>query len=138
MSLDGARIVCSWCYDAQLIVRVAIIVGAGVVWFAGLRLFLQSDLSRARKVGWATFLVLVGIVIGILLPVSHLWSMFFLLIVILPVLGLADVLLLRSRRGLSFWIRSCGFEVCTVFSVATTTRIVLDPAGFAAFVSAVN
>jgi hypothetical protein len=119
-----------------LLVRVAIVVGAGVVWFAGFRLFLQSDLSRARKVGWATFLVLVGIVIGVLLPVNHLWSMFLLLIVISPLLGLADVLLFRSGRGLSFWIRACGFEVCTVFGVATATRFVLDHAGLAAFVSA--
>lgn len=122
----------------ELLVRLAIVVGAGVVWFAGLRLFLQSDLSRTRKAGWTAFLVLVGIGIGIVLPLSQVWSKFFVLIVILPVLGLADVLLLRSGRGLSFWIRACGFEVCTVFGVAAASRFVLDLAGAAALVPAVN
>jgi hypothetical protein len=122
----------------ELLVRIAIVVGAGVVWFAGLRLFLQSDLSRTRKVGWTAFLVLVGIGIGVVLPLSQVWSKFFLLIVILPVLGLADVLLLRSGRGLSFWIRACGFEVCTVFGAAAAARFLLDLAGAAALVPAVN
>jgi hypothetical protein len=122
----------------ELLVRIAIVVGAGVVWFAGLRLFLQSDLSRTRKVGWTAFLVLVGIGIGVVLPLSQVWSKFFLLIVILPVLGLADVLLLRSGRGLSFWIRACGFEVCTVFGAAAAARFLLDLAGAAALVPAVT
>jgi hypothetical protein len=60
------------------------------------------------------------------------------LIVILPVLGLADVLLLRSGRGLSFWIRACGFEVCTVFGVAAAARVLLDLAGATALASAVK
>lgn len=122
----------------ELLVRTLILVGAGVVWFAGLRVFLQSDLSRRRKVGWTTFLFLVGIGIGVVLPLSQVWSKFFLLIVILPVLGLADVLLLRSGRGLSFWIRACGFEVCTVFGAAAAARFLLDLAGAAALVPAVN
>ena len=122
----------------ELLVRTAILVGAGVVWFAGLRLFLQSDLSRRRKVGWTAFLFLVGIGIGVVLPLSQVWSKFFLLIVILPVLGLADVLLLRSGRGLSFWIRACGFEICTVFGAAAAARFLLDLAGAAALVPAVN
>ena len=35
-----------------LLIELVIAVGAGVVWFAGLRLFLRSDLSRTRKAGW--------------------------------------------------------------------------------------
>jgi hypothetical protein len=122
----------------ELLVPVAIVVGAGVLWFAGLRLFLQSDLSRARKAGWTVFLVLVGIGIGIVLPLSQVWSKFRVLVVILPLLGLADALLLRSGRGLSFWIRACGFEVCTVFGVAAGSRFVLDLVGAAALVLAVD
>ena len=118
--------------------RGAIVVGASVLWFAGLRLFLHSDLSRARKVVWTAFLVLVGIGIGVVLPLNRIWSQFLLLIMILPGLGLADVLLFRSGRGLSFWIRACGFEVCTVFAVAAAARFLLDLAGAAALVSAIN
>ena len=109
-----------------LLVRIALVTGAGVLWFAGLRLFLRSDLSRTRKAGWTAFLVLVGIGIGVVLPLSQVWSKFLVLILIVPALGLADAWLLRSRRGPSFWIRACGFEVCTVFGVAAATRFVLD------------
>ena len=122
----------------EVLFRIAIVAGIGVVWFAGLRLFLQSGLSRTRKVGWTALLILVGIGIGIVLPLREVWSKFVLLIVILPVLGLADVLLLRSGRGLSFWIRACGFEVCTVFGAAAAARFLLDLAGVAALVPAVN
>jgi hypothetical protein len=121
-----------------LLVRTTILVGAGVVWFAGLRLFLQSGLSRRKKVGWTAFLFLVGIGIGVVLPLSQIWSKFLFLIVILPVLGLADVLLLRSDRGLSFWIRACGFEVCTVFGAAVAARFLLDLAGAAALLPGIN
>ena len=62
--------------------RIAIVAGAGALWFAGLRLFLQSDLSRTRKVGWTAFLVLVGIGIGVVLPLTQVWNKCFLLIVI--------------------------------------------------------
>jgi hypothetical protein len=113
----------------ELIGRIAIVVGAGVMWFAGLLLFLQSDLSHTRKVRWSAFLVLVGVGIGVVLPLGQVWRKFCMVIVILPVLGLADVLLIRSGRGLSFWIRACGFEVCTVFGVAGAARFVLDLAG---------
>jgi hypothetical protein len=122
----------------ELLAQIALVIGAGVLWFAGLRLFLQSDLSRTRKVGWTAFLVLVGIGIGVVLPLSQLWSKFFLLILILPVLGLVDVLLLKSGRGLSFWIRACGFEVCTVFGAAAAARLFLDLVGAAALVPAVS
>jgi hypothetical protein len=77
--------------------------------------------------------VLVGIGIGVVLPLRQVWSKFLLTIVIVPVLGLADVLLLGSRRGLSFWIRACGFEVCTVFAVAAAARLLLDVTGVAAW-----
>ncbi|OGF17989.1 MAG: hypothetical protein A2W00_15060 [Candidatus Eisenbacteria bacterium RBG_16_71_46] len=122
----------------ESLVRITTIVGAGVVWFSGFRLFLRSDLSRTRKVGWTAFLVLIGIGIGVVLPLSQVWTKFLLLIVILPALGLADVLLLRSGRGLSFWIRACGFEVCTVFGVAAASRFLLGHAGAAALLPAVN
>lgn len=122
----------------ELLVRIGLVIGAGVLWFAGLRLFLQSGLSRRRKVGWTAVLVLVGIGIGVLLPLGQVWRKFFLLIVLLPALGLADVLLLRSGRGLTFWIRACGFEVCTVFGAAAAARFFLDLAGAAALVSLVR
>lgn len=110
----------------ELLGRIAIMVGVGVVWLAGLRLFMRSDLSRTRKGGWTACLLLVGIGVGLVLPLSQVWLKFCLLIVILPLLGLGDVLLLRSRRGLSFWIRACGLEVCTVFGAAAATRFALD------------
>jgi hypothetical protein len=119
-------------------VRIAVVVGSSVLWFAGLRLFLQSDLSRTRKIGWTSFLVIVGIGIGVVLPLNQIWGKFLLLISILPALGLADVLLFRSGRGLAFWIRACGFEVCTVFGAAAAARFFLDLAGAAALVSAVK
>ncbi len=122
----------------EFLVRTAILVGGGVVWFAGLRLFLQADFSRTKRVGWTAFLLLVGIGIGVVLPLSQVWSKFVLLILILPALALADVLLLRSGRGLSFWIRACGFEVCTVFGVAATARFLLDLAGAAAYLQAIK
>lgn len=122
----------------ERLIGIVILIGAGVLWFAGLRLFLQSNPSGAKKIGWTAFLVLVGIGIGVVLPLSQVSSKFFLLIMILPVLGLADVLLLRSGRGLSFWIRGCGFEVCTVFGAAAATRFLLDQAGAAVLVPGVN
>jgi hypothetical protein len=109
-----------------------LVIGAGVLWLAGLRLFLQSELSRTRKMGWTALLVLVGVGTGVVLPLSQLWGKFFLLILILPVLGLVDVLLPMSGRGLSFWIRACGFEVCTVFGTAAAARFLLDLVGAAA------
>jgi hypothetical protein len=122
----------------EALFRVAVVLAAGLLWFAGLRLFLQSDLSRNRKVGWTSFLVLVGITIGVVLPLSQVWRKFLLLLAILPVLGLADVLLLRSGRGLSFWTRACGFEVCTVFGAAAAARYLLDLSGVGALVRGVN
>jgi hypothetical protein len=114
---------------AGLLAYIAVGVAAGLLWLAGLRLFLQSDLSRARKSGWAVFLLLVGIGIGILLPLEQIWSKFVLLLMILPVLAFIDVVLLRSSRGFIFWVRACGFEVCTVFGAAVTVRYLLDLTG---------
>ena len=119
------------------IVPVVIVAAAAVLWIAGLRLFLKSDLSPVRKAGWTVFLVLVGIGIGILLPLSGIWSRFLLVIVVLPLLGAADVFLFRSGRSLSFWVRACGFEICTVFGAAAATRLLLDLAGAAPWLPAV-
>lgn len=115
---------------------MALLLGAAALWVAGFRLFLQADLSRTRKVTWTAFLVLVGTGIGLVLPLDEVWSKFWLLMLILPVLGLVDVLLLRSARGVWFWIRACGFEVCTVFGTAAAVRFCLDLTGAAALLSA--
>ena len=122
----------------EALLGIVIVVSAGLLWFAGLRLFLHSELSRSRKVAWTAILLLVGTGIGIVFPLSQVWSKFLLLIVVLPVLGLADVWLLRSRRGLSFWIRACGFEVCTVFGAAAAARFSFDFANLAALLPEVK
>jgi hypothetical protein len=111
---------------------VILIAGAVVLWVAGLRLFLSSGLTRAHKMRWSAILVMVGFGIGVELPLGQLWSKFLLALVILPALALADVLLLRSGRDVSFWVRACGFEVVTVFAAAATARLLLDLAGAAA------
>jgi hypothetical protein len=122
----------------ELLIRITVVVGASILWLAGMRLFLQSDLSRRRKLGWSAILVLVGIGIGVALPLSLVWSKFLWLIVILPALGLVDVWLLRSGRGLSYWIRACGFEVCTVFGAAASGRHLLDLLGVAPLLPVVH
>jgi hypothetical protein len=116
----------------ESLLLVTVIVGAAVLWTAGLRLFLSSGLTRARKIRWSAFLVIVGAGIGAALPFGQLWSKFLVVLLILPALALADVLLLRSERGVSFWVRACGFEVVTVFAAAATARLLLDLAGAAA------
>jgi len=115
------------------LVTLVVLVGSGVLWAMGLQLFWLSPLSRGRRVSWSAFLVLVGIGIGLLLPLGQIWSRFLVLMLGLPVLAVADVWLLRSGRGLSFWIRACGFEVCTVFGIAGVARYVFDLVGVAAF-----
>lgn len=122
----------------DLLLRITVVVGSGILWVAGVRLFLQTDSSRRWKLGWTAFLLLVGIGIGVALPLSQLWSKFLWLIVILPALGLADVWLLRSGRGLSYWIRACGFEVCTVFAAAAAARYLLDLLGAAPLLPTVH
>lgn len=120
---------------AGFLFRLAVVLSASLLWFAGLRLFLRSNLSRRRKLAWSAFLVIVGIGIGFALPSTQIWSKFLWLIVVLPILAAIDVLVLRSGHGLAFWIRACGFEVCTVFAAGIVTRYVLDSAGVAAVIA---
>ncbi len=110
-----------------------LVVAAAIIWLAGLRLFLHSGLSRRRKILWTAFLVSVGAAIGLLLTGRQVLEKFLILLALLPVLASIDVVLMRSGRGLSFWIRACGFEVTTVFAVARFTRLLCDRAGLAAF-----
>ena len=112
----------------------AVLVVAATLWVAGMRLFVQSGLTKRRKLIWSCLLIVVGIGIGLVLPLRELWSKFLLVMIVLPVIAVTDVFLLRSRRGLSYWIRACGFEVCTVFAVAAATRVGFDFAGVAAVV----
>ncbi len=111
-----------------------LLVVAAAFWVAGLRLFVRADMTRRWKLGWCGFLVLIGVAIGVVLPLGQLWRKFLLIMVLLPVIAVADVYLLRTRRGLSYWIRACGFEVGTVFAVAAAARVGLDAAGVIALV----
>jgi len=63
------------------------------------------------------------------LPLSELWSKFLLVLALLPLLAVVDAWLLRSEHGLSFWIRACGFEACSVFGAAAVARWVFNIAG---------
>lgn len=96
------------------------------LWGAGLSLFLRADMTTRRKVAWSGFLVLVGIWVGAVLPLPQVWTKFLWIMAILPLIAVADVFLFRSRRGLTYWIRACGFEVMTVFAIATAARYALD------------
>jgi len=111
--------------------RSVVLIAGAVLWLSGLRLFLRAELSRRRKLVWTGCLVVTGGIVGLLLGRSQIWEKFLLLLGLLPVLGLADMFILRSRRGLSFWIRACGFELGTVFGMASATRLVCDNAGIA-------
>lgn len=73
-----------------------------------------------------------GGLIGLLLPGAQVWNKFLILLALLPFLGASDILLLRSRRPLSFWIRACGFELGTVFGMAGITRLLCDRMGVGA------
>jgi hypothetical protein len=81
---------------------------------------------------WTVCLVGTGALIGVLLSQPQVWKKFLILLALLPALGAIDIALLRSQRGLSFWIRACGFELGTVFGIAALTRLLCDTAGFAA------
>jgi hypothetical protein len=122
----------------EMLPPFVIMVGASILWVAGLRLFLSSDLTRTRKMRWTAILVFTGIGIGVMLPLGQVWSKFLVVLLIIPALALADVALLRARRGVTFWVRACGFEVVTVFAVAVTVRLLLDLAGTAALVQSVK
>lgn len=122
-------------------IRLAIVLGVvlgAVLWFAGLRLFLHSGLSLRRKLIWSAVLILMGGAIGVLLSIHALSVRFLILLCALPLLGLADVVLLHSSRGISFWVRACGFEVCTVFAAAAAVRLALDWRGIAPVLGAVR
>ena len=120
------------------LILIAVLLAAGALWFAGLRLFLRSDLSRSRKVAWSLFLIMVGLGTGLLLPLGPIRDKFLIVMAILPVLAAADTLLLRSRRGLLFWVRACGFEVCTVFGVAAGTRFLFHLLGYGPLLTSVR
>jgi hypothetical protein len=113
----------------EVLFRSVVLIASAILWLSGLRLFLHATLSRRRRLVWTACLVATGGIIGLLLSRSQVWEKFLILLALLPALGLADMLLLRSRRGWSFWIRACGFELGTVFGMASITRLVCDKAG---------
>ncbi len=104
---------------------VPVLVATTALWSAGLWLFLHAGMTTRRKVSWVGVLVVVGVFAGLVLPLPDLWTRFLWLMAIVPVVAVADVFLVRASRGLTYWIRACGFEVVTTFSVAAVTRFVL-------------
>ncbi len=96
-----------------------------LLWASGLVLFLHSPSSRRRKITWTLILVLIGVFVGFVLSAAAIREKFAILLVLLPLLALADVKLMSSRRGFTFWLRACGFEICTVFAVAAWCRYML-------------
>ncbi len=70
-----------------------------------------------------------------MLPLSELRSKFLMVLALVPLLAAVDVWLLRSEHGLTFWIRACGFEACSVFGAAAVARWVFDIAGITPFVA---
>lgn len=109
------------------VVAWATFLGLGpVVWASGVWLFLRSPLSRPRKIGWTLFLVFVGIGIGCMLLLPGIRNRFLVLLVGLPLLATIDVILAKSNRRLSFWLRACSFEICTVFGIAAITRLAVE------------
>ena len=106
----------------------AILIVSAALWAAGLRLFVRSSLGRRWKVAWTAVLLLIGVCIGVVLPLQDVWKKFLWVMAVLPVIAAADVFLFRSSRGLTYWIRACGFEAVTVFAVAAAARYALDAA----------
>jgi len=96
-----------------------------LLWMSGLRLFLESPLSRPKKIGWSVMLIVLGVAIGGVLPLAAIRNRFLLLAAALPLLAMADVKIARSNRTFSFWFRACAFEVCTVFASAAITRSIV-------------
>ena len=96
-----------------------------LLWASGAWLFAHSGLTARKKTLWALFLVCIGVVVGLLLPLSAIRNRFLILMALLPVLALVDLKLAKSKRTFLFWVRACSFEVCTVFACAVLTRLVL-------------
>jgi hypothetical protein len=117
---------------AGTLLRTSIFMAAAVLWIAGLRLFLRSSLTTRRKLIWSGVLLVVGAAVGLILPHDAIFRRFVLLIAALPILAAVDLFILRSGRTFSFWVRACGFEICTVFAAAFVARWILDYAGIAA------
>ena len=116
----------------DILLRSVVLLAGAILWLSGLRLFLQAELSRRRKLVWTACLVVTGGLIGVLLSGRQVWEKFLILFALLPGLGVVDIVLLKSRRGLSFWIRACGFELGTVFGMAGIVRILSDAVGITA------
>jgi hypothetical protein len=110
------------------------IAAVALFWVAGLRLFLAAEMSVRWKLTWSSLLVLVGIAVGYTLSLADLGTKFLWLLAILPILAAVDVLVLRAKRGFTYWIRACGFEVVTVFATAAISRVVWDHLGVAPLV----
>ncbi len=108
----------------RLPVVVPVVIAAAALWAAGLWLFLRAGMPARRKFAWICVLVVVGVFAGIVLPLHDLWTKFLWVMAIVPVVAAADVLLLRAR-GITYWIRACGFEVVTTFAVAAASRYLL-------------
>lgn len=106
-----------------------VLVVAAALWGAGLSLFLQSRMTTRRKIAWSCFLVLIGLCVGVVLPLRDIWNKFLWMMAVLPLIAAADVFVFRSTRGLTYWIRACGFEVGTVFALAAAVRYALDVVG---------
>lgn len=110
----------------RVLVISSVLVFATALWVAGLWLFVRADMTTRRKVVWTCALLLIGIGLGVVLPAHDVWIKFLWVMALLPVIAAADVTLFRSRRGMTYWIRACGFEVVTVFAAATVARYALD------------
>lgn len=96
-----------------------------ILWASGAWLFLRSPLGITRKIVWTLALAALGLAIGWLLPLGTIRSRFLLLLAFLPVLAAVDLKLARSERRVTFWLRACAFEVCTVFGVAAAVAFLL-------------
>jgi hypothetical protein len=103
----------------------AFLVIGTLLWLAGIRLFLNSKISRRKKILWPLFLVSLGLGIGSLLPLASIRNKCLLLFAVLPALAVVDIKLARSNRTFSFWLQACAFEVYTVFATTVITRVVL-------------
>jgi O-antigen ligase len=97
-----------------------------ILWASGVWLFIHSALSSSKKIGWVLFLIVCGIAIGFVLPLAGIRNRFLVLLAVLPLLAVVDIGLARSNRRFFFWLRACGFEVCTVFGCAAVTRLLQE------------